>query len=413
MGFKKAYFNGSASTLARAGTRPANTTRSKTMSSNMQDHDRSTPAGGRAGRRLGRRSFLRRSMAAAGAASAGTALLAAQREALADVPAGRLLPGDAAILRFLAAAELLEADLWQQYNDLAGLPGDNVPGGTGNDAFIQAITILDSDMQQYIHDNTDDEITHHRFINGYLAAHGAAPVNLDMFRTLPSSKATGAQQIGRLTNLTQLTIDTSWWSRYRDPDQNPDLNPNFAFPPIVPGLLKGRFTAIPRSNADLANGDHLKAIAFTAGFHFATIEVGGTSLYPQLAQRVTHPEVLRILLSIGPTEAMHFQTWHDKAGNATQVTDPLTGLQIPDLSGTQELVQKNKIMPEPTPFLSPNLPHCSIVRPTQTQRAATGALISLASSGLFRGQSQAFFAVMETLAAQADAAQRLFDFRNG
>jgi len=51
-------------------------------------------------------------------------------------------------------------------------------------------------MDQYIHDNTDDEISHFTFINAYLKAHGAETVNLDRFRTLPSSKATGAQQIG-------------------------------------------------------------------------------------------------------------------------------------------------------------------------------------------------------------------------
>lgn len=359
-----------------------------------------------AGRKLGRRSFLRRSVVAAGTASAGAALLGPRNEALAQFSSGRLLPGDAAILRFLAAAELIEADLWQQYNELAGIQGDNVPGGSGSPAYTEAVSLLDGDMPAYIHDNTEDEITHHQFLNGYLMAHGAAPANLSPFRTLPSSKATGAQQIGRITNLTQLTVDTSWWTRYRNPDQNPDLDPTFAFAPVIPGLMNGQFTAIPRTDDDLKNDDHLKAIAFTAGFHFATIEVGGTSLYPALAQRVTHPEVLRILLSIGPTEAMHFQTWHDKAGNATPVTDPFTGLTFPDLSGDSELFQKNKIMPEPTPFLSRHLPRCSIVRPTETFGAAQGAIAGLTAGGLFRGQSPAFFRYVRSLAIQADAARR-------
>jgi hypothetical protein len=201
-------------------------------------------------------------------------------------------------------------------------------------------------------------------------------------------------------------VDTSWWTRYRNPDRNPDLDPTFPFAPVIPGLLSGKFAAIPRTDDDLKNDDHLKAIAFTAGFHFGTIEQGGTSLYPALAQRVTHPEVLRILLSIGPTEAMHFQTWHDKAGNATPVTDPFTGLTFPDLSGTRELFQKNKIMPEPTPFLSGHFPHCSIVRPTETRGAATAALNGLIKSGLFLGQSRMFFHYVGTLAAQADAARR-------
>ncbi|SIO15622.1 hypothetical protein SAMN05444166_2741 [Singulisphaera sp. GP187] len=386
------------------------------MTLNIHDHDQpaqppapaGTPsAGERAGHTLGRRSFLRRGVAAAGTVSAGVTLLGAQREALAQWHSGSLFPGDAAILRFLAALELIEADLWQQYNELAGIQGDNVPGGSGNKAFTDAVALLDTDMAQYIHDNTEDEITHEQFLNAYLMAFGAPPANLDAFRHLPSSKATGAQQIGRLTNLTQLTVDTSWWTRYRNPDKNPDLDPTFVFAPVIPGLLNGQFTAIPRTNADLMNDDHLKAIAFTAGFHFATIEQGGSSLYPSLAQRVTHPEVLRILLSIGPTETMHFQTWHDKAGNATPVTDPTNGLTFPDLSTTtEELFQKNKIMPEPTPFLSHHLPRCSIIRPTETRGAAMGALSFLTAMGLFRGQPPAFFHYMRGLAVQADAARR-------
>jgi hypothetical protein len=84
------------------------------------------------------------------------------------------------------------------------------PGGSGNPAYTAAVAVLDEDMAQYIHDNTDDEISHAAFINAYLKAHGARTVNLDKFRTLPSSKATGAQQIGRLTNLMQLTVNTSF-----------------------------------------------------------------------------------------------------------------------------------------------------------------------------------------------------------
>jgi hypothetical protein len=297
-----------------------------------------------------------------------------------------------------------------------------VPGGSGNTAFTQAVSILDTDMPQYVHDNTEDEISHHQFLNAYLMAHGAAPANLDAFKALPSSQATGADHrpprapLGRITNLTQLTIDTGWWTRYRDPDENPDLDPTFNFAPIIPGLLTGKFTAIPQTDADLNNDDHLMAIAFTAGFHFATIEQGGSSLYPALAQRVTHPQVLRILLSIGPTETSHFQTWHDKAGNVNPVTDPFTGLTFPDFSKPEfntELTQKNKIMPEPTRFLNPNFPRISIIRPTETRMAATNALMGLIKMGLFIGQSPRFFQYMQGLAAQADAARRGFDQFDG
>jgi hypothetical protein len=170
----------------------------------------------------------------------------------------------------------------------------------------------------------------------------------------------------------------------------------------------GRHTAIPRTNADTTNANFLQAIANTAGFHFATVEQGGNSLYPSLAQRATHPEVLRILISIGPTETMHFQTWQDKAGNAPPLTatDPVTGVSVtfPNLDVSNPLLKKNLIMPEPCPFLSRSLPPCSIIRPTETNGVAMGALRFLTAMGLFFGQSAAFFAFMTKLAQAADAA---------
>jgi hypothetical protein len=326
---------------------------------------------------------------------------------------GGLTPGDAALLRFPAALELLEADFWIQYNELGGIPDPEVPGGTGNPLYTAALAMLDTDMAQYIHDNTDDEITHHQFLNAYLMAHGEAPANLDPFRTLMGSIATGVNTalIGhRLTNLTQLTVDTSWWTRYRDDSHNPDLDPNHVFPQAVPTLAVNQHTAIPRTDADTSDPTFLQAIANTAGFHFPTIEQGGTSLYPSLAQRATHPEVLRILISIGPTETMHFQTWSDKAGNApplTNVIDPVTGVSVtfPDLNSPPfggDLFQTNLIMPEPCPFLDPSLPIVSIIRPTNTDGIAMGALTFLTNMGLFIGQSPAFFAYMTELAQAAD-----------
>jgi hypothetical protein len=264
--------------------------------------------------------------------------------------------------------------------------------------------VVDEDMDQYIHDNADDEQSHADFINAYLEAHGADPINLDSFRTLPSSQATGAQQIGRLTNLMQLTVDTSYWTRYRSDSQNPDFGDSL--PQAVPDLAVGQHPAIPRSDDDLSPPDHLQAIANTAAFHFGFIEQGGTSLYASLAQRVTHAEALRILLSIGPTETMHFQTWQDKAGNAPPLTDPTTGLTFPDLNADGELLQTNLIMPEPTIFLDRRFPICSIIRPTQTTGAAMGAVQALAADGLFIGQSQEFFAAATALAKAADAARR-------
>jgi hypothetical protein len=347
-----------------------------------------------------RRSFL----VGAGTGALGVGMLGSAGVALAK---GGLRAGDAAILRFLAAAELIESDLWVQYNELGGVQDSEVPGGSGSAEYTKRINKLDADMSQYIHDNTDDELTHAAFLNAYLRAHGAPGVNLDAFRTLPSSKATGARQIGRLTNLMELTVDTTWWSRYRDDSRNPDLGGS-GFPPAVPGLLNGRFPAIPRNDDDLRPEKHIQAIANTAGFHFAFIESGGTSLYPSLAQRVTSPEVLRVLLSIGPTEAMHFQTWHDKAGNALVLRDPTNGLEFPDLNSPPfggEEFQTNLIMPEPTPFLNRRFPRVSIIRPTETMGAAMGAVKALTADGLFRGQSPAFFARLTDLARAADAAR--------
>jgi hypothetical protein len=378
-----------------------------------------------------RRSFLKTAGIAGVALAAGGLLtldLKGQQPSALEGPeesSGTLAPGDAAILRFLAAAEIIESDLWLQYQELAGVQDEEVsklasqlipgypsqPTG-GNPGYTAALKQLDGDMDQYIHDNTEDELSHEVFINAYLASKGADTVNLDKFRRLPSSKATGANQFGRLTNLTQLSVDTSWWTRYRSSTGNPDFGDSF--PQAVPTLAVGQHTAIPRSNRDLVTAVFTQAIANTAGFHFAFIEQGGTSLYPSLAQRVRSVEVLRILLSIGGTEIAHFQTWHDKAGNAphvNNVVDPVTKVVVsfPDLNSSPfggEDFQTNLIMPEPTVFLSKQFPAVSIIRPTNTQGAAMEALKGLTADGLFIGQSQEFFAFLRDLAEDADEAQR-------
>ncbi len=322
-------------------------------------------------RSISRRSFLGKSLAV-GAGTVGAGFLINTRTARAS---GALTPGDAALLRFPAALEILEADFWIQYNELGGIQDSEVPGGSGIPAYHDALSVLDEDMDQYIHDNTDDEITHHKFLNAYLVSKGAAPANLNPFRTLRGSIATGVNPnlIGkRLTNLTQLTLDTSWWTRYRDDSHNPDLDPTHVFPQAVPSLHVGQHTAIPRTNADLSNANFVQAMANTAGFHFPTIEQGGNSLYPSLAQRAT-----------------------------------VTGVSVtfPNLDVSNQLFKKNLIMPEPCPFLSRSLPIVSIIRPTNTSGAAMGALRFLTAMGLFRGQSPAFFAYMTQLAQAADAAR--------
>ncbi len=366
---------------------------------------------------IDRRSFVKSGLTAAGVATVGAGLLADSSSLLAqqgpEEHSGRLTPGDAALLRFAAAAEILETDFWVQYNELGGIQDSEVPGGSGNPAYTAALAVLDADMAQYVHDNTDDEFTHQNFLNAYLASKGADTVNLEPFRTLPGSTATGSSGKLRLTNLTQLTLDTSWWTRYRSSSHNPDLDPSFTFPQAIPTLNVGQHTAIPRTDADTTDPNFLQAIANTAAFHFPTIEQGGNSLYPSMAQRATHVEVLRILISIGPTETMHFQTWSDKAGNAPPLTavDPVTGVSVtfPDLNSPPfggEDFQTNLIMPEPCPFLSRKLPPCSIIRPTETKGIAMGVVNFLTAMGLFIGQPPAFFELLRDLAEDADKARR-------
>jgi Ferritin-like domain len=361
-----------------------------------------------------RRAFIKGGGLAAGGAAIGLGLLAKGSSA----QGSGVTKGDIAILTFLAAIETIEADLWLQYAELGGVQDGQIPGlpTGGSAAYTAALNNLDADMAQYIHDNTDDEFSHRDFLNAYLASKGADPVNLDQFRTLPSSKATGANQIGRLTNLMQLTVDTSWYTRYRSSAQNPDLNPGFKFPQAVPSLASGQFPAIPTTDADLSPKNHIQAIANTAGFHFCFIEQGGSSLYPTLALKVSNLEVLRILLSIGPSETSHFQTWHDKAGNA--VSDPLAPLTdpnnpqlvFPNLNvapfGSEDF-QTNLIMPEPCPFLSRKFPAVSIIRPTSDQEGGAVATVNaFIKDGLFIGQSNEFFELLDDLAHDADNASR-------
>jgi len=358
-------------------------------------------------KRFPRRAFISQLGLGAMALGPGAALIGSASRAKAD--SATLTEGDAALLRFAAAAEILETDFWIQYNELAGIQDSEVPGGSGNPTYHDAVAQLDEDMDQYIHDNTEDEMTHFTFLNAYLVSKGAVPAKLGQFRTLPGSTATGSSGKARLTNLMKLTLDTSWWTRYRSRGPNPDLQPNFVFPQAVPDLFHGQFTAIPRTDADLTPDKHIQAIANTAGFHFATIEQGGNSLYPAMAQRATSVEVLRILISIGPTETMHFQTWQDKAGNAPPLTDPTNGLTFPDLNSPPfggENFQTNLIMPEPCSFLSTSLPKCSIIRPTATDGIANGVVKFLTDMGLFIGQSPGFFSYLHQLADDADAAQR-------
>ena len=381
-------------------------------------------------------------MVAAGAAAMGAALLPRTSAALGreEEDYAPITKGDIAILTFLSALEQVEADLWIQYAELGGatnqglssidleLNGQKINTGLAP-AYITGLLALDGDMPQYIVDNTDDEISHHGFLNNYLESKGAKSIDLSSFAILPPSEVTGVPQKGRLTNLKQLTVDTTWWPRLRSENANPDFGGTFKNENAVPDLAKGQHPAIPLNDGDLVlNPDnsipnHLQAIANTAGFHFAFIEQGGSSLYPALAQKVSNLEVLRILLSIGGSEIAHFQTWHDKAGNAAHITDG--NLTFPVLDGSSDpnniltgdaaanAFQANLIMPEPTLFLNEKLGPVSIIRPTSTQQGgAVASVQSFVDDGLFldpaTNKNTGIVPVLFALAEKADAARRTF-----
>jgi hypothetical protein len=374
-------------------------------------------------RSVNRRSFMKSGLLAGGAATVGVGLLANSASAQ---ERGRLIPGDAAILRFLAAAELIESDLWTQYAELGGI-GNNPPievdPNESLNPYQSALSNLDTDGPQYITSNTNDEISHAAFINAYLESRGAEPVNFTQFETLQGSTATGSSGKLRLTNLMHLNVDTSWFVRYRS-TTNPDLGATFSQALTLNGV-----TAIPRNNNDFngaANGnfpvagsnDHIQAIANTAAFHFGMIEAGGTSLYAAMSQKVTDPEVLMITLGIGGDEIAHFLEWVDFAGNGVQAPvapfmDNISGLTFPDFFANPPLqpptlVQPSLIFPVACEFIDSSLPKVAIIRPlTDKFAGATAAVASLTADGLFTGQSRQFLATLAQLAYEADAAIRL------
>jgi len=374
-------------------------------------------------RPVNRRSFMKSGLLAGGAAAVGAGLLAKGTSARAQ-QSGYLCNGDVAILRFLAAAEIIESDLWTQYAELGGIGNDQPievnpnPSPALNNYQI-ALSNLDGDGPQYITSNTLDEVSHAAFLNAYLESRGAEPVDFDEFRTLEGSTATGSSGIKRLTNLMHLNVDTSWYVRYRS-TTNPDLGATF--PQAI--TLKN-VTAIPRNNNDF-NGttnpnflgnEHVQAIANVAGFHFGYIEQGGSSLYAVMSQKVTDPEVLEITLGIGGDEIAHFLEWVDFAGNGVQqpvapFKDPISGLSFPDFFNNPplqppSLVQPSLIFPVPCEFISPKLPHVAIIRPlTDKFGGAVATIASFTADGLFYGQNPEFLKILQTMAVEADAAVR-------
>jgi hypothetical protein len=361
-----------------------------------------------------RRSFMKKGL---GAAAVGAGVLAAGKPIFGQSQ-NSLPSGDVAILRFLAAAELIESDLWTQYAELGGI-GNNPPIEVDPNQHLNpyqvALSNLDGDAPQYIASNTLDEVSHATFLNAYLESRGAQPVNFNQFVTLPGSTATGSSGNLRLTNLMNLNVDTSWFVRYRSAT-NPDFGATYPQAITLNGV-----TAIPRSDADyfgasnpnFPGNNHIQAIANIAAFHFGQIEQGGTSLYATMSQKVTDPEVLMITLGIGGDEIAHFLEWVDFAGNGVQApiapfTDAKTDLTFPNFfSPLNPLIQPSLIFPVPCEFISPNLPKVSVIRPlTDKFAGAVAAVNGFIASGLFFGQSQAFLNVLMGLAEAADSASR-------
>jgi Ferritin-like domain len=359
-------------------------------------------------RSVNRRSLIKGGLLAGSAATLGAGLLSQASPAFADEHDRKLDRGDIAILRFLAAAEIIETDLWVQYTELAGV------ANTSQNTYQQAFEFLDGDGPQYIASNTLDEASHASFLNAYLESKGVEPVDLDRFRTLQGSTAAGSSGDGRITNLLHLNVDTSWYIRYRS-TTSPDFGATY--PQAI--TITNR-PSIPATDSDFEGPDHIQAIADTAAFHFGTIEQGGTSLYASLAQKVTHPEVLLIVLGIGADEVAHFLEWVDFAGNAVQPGDggafnfagstmPVTdnGLTFPDFTKLGPLFQPNLIFPVPCEFVSRKLPRCAAIRPiTDRFFGARAAATGLTEMNLFMGQPKAFFNELNRLAAEADAASR-------
>ena len=338
-------------------------------------------------RSANRRSFLKNSMVAGAVATVGAGILGTALPAFAQQTSdGTPTNGDIAILRFLAAAELIESDLWTQYAELGGI-GDFRPSRLNPNEKLNpyqvALSNLDGDGPQYIASNTLDEVSHATFLNAYLESKGAEPVDFSQFVTLPGSTAMGSPGKLRLTNLTRLNVDTSWYVRYRSAT-NPDLGATFPQAITLNGV-----TAIPRSDADyegkpnpnFPGNDHIQAIANVAAFHFGQIEQGGTSLYAAMSQKVTDPEVLEITLGIGGDEIAHFLEWVDFAGNGVQApvapfTDSISGLTFPNFfSPLNPLIQPSLIFPVPFEF-RPNLPKVSIIRPLTDKFAGAVAAVN-------------------------------------
>ena len=335
-----------------------------------------------------RRGFLRAGLAASAVAVTSGGALALTTVSNDDLDL--VTDGDIAILQFLAAAELLEDDLWQQYDELA----------EGNALYQQALRRIDRSLVRYINDDRDDERSHHQLINAVLARIGQRRgrnlvVNVDPFRVVNPPNVVGIAPRPRLTNLQRLNVDTAWFNRYRSA-QNPDLPP--APQATAQFVTISAQPTIPVSN--LQGASEIQLAAHCAAFHFAAIEQGGASLYNGLIDAVISPVARAIVAAIGPTELYHFVGFHKSLENLPAFS--FGGVTFPGIRENRELGEG--IFPEPCAFLDPTLPLCSVVRPRSNANSGPLAAASgLAASGLFDG-NPGFVQAAVQLAQAAESA---------
>ncbi len=321
-----------------------------------------------------------------------------------DYDTGALTKRDVAILRFFAAIELIESDLWQQYDELGG-----VTVGPQN-PYQLALQFLDGDGSTYITSNTLDEISHSTYLNAYLESEGADPVDFDRFRTLRGSWSAMAQKIGHLTNLKHLDIDTTWYARYRQVEDSGVQCSSLKTIRMV------NRQAIPRSDADFEGPSHVQAIANTAAFHFGYIEYLVSSLYATFSHKLKRAKILKVAPGIGGSEIAHFLEWVDFAGNAVQwapfqsdnLPSPMDGYD-PQLTTNANVAapfeRAGLNFPIPPDVTSEFLTDCAALLPLETRfGGAVNTINNFSQNGLFVGQSPEFLGTLSQMAEEADSA---------
>ena len=334
-----------------------------------------------------RRDFLKRLGLAGAAVPVGAALLTGGAPAIVRAQtATGFNAGDVAILRFLNLAEFVGADLYSQISDLANTAGP----------FRAALQAIDPFLPFYIFQSARDEISHALWLNAFLSSRGLPTVDVNPFRTLPSSRATGAAQVGRLTNLTMLNVDTSYYNRLRQ-NFNPDLGPEA--PQIA--TIVGQ-PAIPVD--DSRSALEVQVAAYTATFYIGFQSAGEVGNYGSFQPKVTSPVLSQIFAGITPVEGVHLDFTQAALVNIAGL-DAGPNAVFPDLRSRPQFA--HKFSPRPTKFIDPSLPNIAVARPGTTELIGAVALVRrLTAANLFLGQSAAFMAQGMELAAAADAAVR-------